>query len=134
MTFRLRPSDVDVALLAYSHDLLSRLEQETGVDPGYIVNGGLFIASTKVINFPVQVNLIEIIHFTKERLNEYKRLHTLGKAFGTESYVLDPSETQKLYPLMNVSDVYGTLYSPRDGVLDPAGLCTALTRAATRAG
>ena len=62
ITFRLRPSDVDVALLAYSHDLLSRLEQETGVDPGYIVNGGLFIASTKVINFPVQVNLIEIIH------------------------------------------------------------------------
>ena len=88
MTFRLRPSDVDVALLAYSHDLLSRLEQETGVDPGYIVNGGLFIASTKVINFPVQVNLIEIIHFTKERLNEYKRLHSLGKAFGTQSYVI----------------------------------------------
>jgi len=25
-------------------------------------------------------------------------------------------------------------YSPRDGVVDPAGFCTALTRAATRAG
>ena len=89
LTFRLRPSDVDVALLVYSHGLMSRLEQlETGVDPGYIVNGGLFIASTKVINFSVQVNLIEIIHFTKERLNEYKRLHSLGKAFGTQSYVI----------------------------------------------
>jgi len=67
-------------------------------------------------------------------LDEYKRLQTLGKAFGIESYVLDPNETKKLYPLMNVSDVYGTLYSPRDGVVDPAGFCTALTRAATRAG
>ena len=59
---------------------------------------------------------------------------------------------------MNVDDVYGTLYrydigknifvdvcfwkmknytiliSPQDGVVDPAGFCTALTRAATRAG
>ena len=35
---------------------------------------------------------------------------------------------------MNVDDVYGTLYSPRDGVVDPAGFCTALTRASTKAG
>lgn len=116
LVWRLRPSDVDVRLLAYTHELLEGLEAETGIDPGYIVNGGLFIASSK------------------ERLDEYKRLQTLGKAFGIESYVLGPSETKKLYPLMNVDDVYGTLYSPRDGVVDPAGFCTALTRAATRAG
>lgn len=116
LVWRLRPSDVDVRLLAYTHELLQSLEAETGIDPGYIVNGGLFVASSK------------------ERLDEYKRLQTLGKAFNTESYVLDPSETKKLYPLMNVDDVYGTLYSPRDGVVDPAGFCTALTRAATRAG
>ena len=35
---------------------------------------------------------------------------------------------------MNVEDVYGTLYSPEDGVVDPAGYCTALTRAATKLG
>jgi len=35
---------------------------------------------------------------------------------------------------MNVSDVYGTLYSPGDGTVDPAGYCTALVRAATRLG
>nr|CAG4634617.1 EOG090X014D [Alona affinis] len=112
----LRPNDVDVRLLAHTHQLLQSLEAETGIDPGYIVNGGLFIASSK------------------ERLDEYKRLQTLGKAFGIESYVLGPEETKKLYPLMNVDDVYGTLFSPRDGVVDPAGFCTALTRAATRAG
>ena len=27
-----------------------------------------------------------------------------------------------------------SVFSPRDGVVDPAGFCTALTRAATRAG
>jgi len=58
----------------------------------------------------------------------------LGKAFGIPSHVLSPGETKELYPLMNVDDVYGTLYSPHDGTMDPTGLCNALTRAATRAG
>jgi len=51
-----------------------------------------------------------------------------------ESHVLGPEETQRLYPLMNVKDIYGTLYSPADGTIDPAGYCTALVRAATRLG
>jgi len=95
---------------------MQSLEAETGVNTGWINNGGLFIASTK------------------ERLEEYKRLWTLGKSFGIESYILDKAETQKLYPLLNVKDVYGTLYSPADGTIDPAGYCTALTRGATRRG
>ena len=35
---------------------------------------------------------------------------------------------------MNVDDVYGSLYSPGDGTIDPHGLCTALARYATREG
>ena len=65
---------------------------------------------------------------------EYKRLHTLGKVLGIPSYLLDPADTKKLYPLMNVEDVYGTLYSPLDGTIDPHGLCTALSRHATKLG
>ncbi|XP_013401693.1 sarcosine dehydrogenase, mitochondrial [Lingula anatina] len=116
LVWRLRPNDVDIQLLNRSRDLMQELEEETGVNPGWINNGGLFIASRK------------------ERLDEYKRLHTLGKVFGIESHVLGPSETKKLYPLLNVDDVYGTVYSPGDGTIDPAGYCTALTRAATRLG
>ena len=59
---------------------------------------------------------------------------TIAKPFGIETYVLSPEETKKLYPLMNVDDIYGTLYSPGDGTIDPNGLCQALTRSATRAG
>ena len=58
----------------------------------------------------------------------------LGKVCGVESYVLSPDETKKLYPLMNVDDVYGTLYSPGDGTLDPASWVAALARAATNRG
>lgn len=35
---------------------------------------------------------------------------------------------------MNVSDLYGTLYSPGDGTIDPAGWASALTRGATNKG
>ncbi len=58
----------------------------------------------------------------------------LGKVYGIESHVLGPEETKQLYPLMNVDDVYATLYSPMDGTIDPAGYCTGLTRIATRHG
>lgn len=58
----------------------------------------------------------------------------MGKAYGVESHVLSPAETKALYPLMNVDDLYGTLYVPHDGTMDPAGTCTALTRAAAARG
>jgi len=116
LVWRLRPNDTEIQLLGHTHKVLTNLEAETDIEPGWINNGGLFIANNK------------------ERLEEYKRLHTIGKVFGIDSYVLGPEETKKLYPLMNVDDIYGTLYSPLDGTIDPHGLCTALSRFSTRAG
>lgn len=48
--------------------------------------------------------------------------------------MLSPAETKALYPLMSVDDLYGTLYVPHDGTMDPAGTCTALARAAAARG
>ncbi|MEE6505307.1 hypothetical protein FKM82_005492 [Ascaphus truei] len=117
LLWQLRPSDVEVELLAHTRNVVSEdLEQETGLHTGWIQNGGLFIASNK------------------QRLDEYKRLMSLGKVYGVESYVLSPAETKDLYPLMNVDDLYGTLYVPKDGTMDPAGTCTTLARASTARG
>lgn len=60
LVWRLRPSDVEVELLAATR-VLARdvLEQETGLWAGWNENGGLFIANNK------------------ERLDEYKRLMTV---------------------------------------------------------
>jgi hypothetical protein len=41
-------SDVEIKLLAHTHSILTNLEAETGVNPGWINNGGLFIANNKV--------------------------------------------------------------------------------------
>ena len=56
--------------------LQQELIQETGVDPGWINNGGLFIANNK------------------ERMEEYRRLYTMGKVLGIESHLLSPEETK----------------------------------------
>jgi len=47
--WRLRPNDVDTVLLNDTRDVLMHLEAETGLDPGWIMNGGLFIAHNEVI-------------------------------------------------------------------------------------
>ena len=56
----------------------------------------------------------------------------LAKAFNIESHVLSPAETKKLYPLMNVEGLYGSVYSPSDGTIDPAGYCSALAKGARK--
>lgn len=57
LLWQLRPSDVEVELLAHTRNVVSKdLEAETGLHTGWIQNGGLFIASNK------------------QRLDEYKRL------------------------------------------------------------
>ena len=67
-------------------------------------------------------------------MDEYKRLQTIGKYFDIESQILTPSQTKDLYPLMNVCDVYGTLYSPGDGTVEPAEYVQTLSKAAKKRG
>lgn len=61
LLWQLRPSDVEVELLAHTRRVVSRdLEEETGLHTGWIQNGGLFVASNR------------------QRLDEYKRLMSVG--------------------------------------------------------
>ncbi|KAH8277859.1 hypothetical protein KR018_008772 [Drosophila ironensis] len=116
LLWRLRPNDVDIQLLANSRRMLLQLEEETGLDPGWIQNGGVFIAHNET------------------RLDEYRRLATVGSALGIENQILSPAETQKLFPLLDPEAFVGALYSPGDGVMDPAMLCAALKKAASNLG
>ena len=91
------------------------LHKATGMDV-WTANGGLFCAN----NGP--------------RLDEYRRLQTVGKSFGIESHLLKPSEVQDVYPLINSSDLVGCLYSPGDGLIDPSGITQAYASAAKKMG
>ena len=48
--------------------------------------------------------------------------------------MLTPAETQALYPLCRIDDLYGSIHSPEDGTIDPAGYCEAMSRGATKRG
>lgn len=115
MLWRLRPSDIDVQLHAYTRDMCKRLEEETE-ESIWTENGGLFIATNQ------------------ERLSEYKRLRETGKYFGIEAHVLAPEDISSVHPLINVDGVVGAMYSPGDGTIDPTGVVNAYAKAARALG
>ncbi|CAB3237045.1 unnamed protein product [Arctia plantaginis] len=116
LVWSLRPCDLEVKLLRDSRKVYSSLEKETGDYAGWINNGGMFISRSEI------------------RTQEYLRLHTLGKAMGIPSQILDPNEAQKLFPLLDPSVFKMALYSPEDGTIDPSMACNALVKMASKNG
>jgi 4-methylaminobutanoate oxidase (formaldehyde-forming) len=103
-------------LLGYSVDLYNRIEAETGLATGWKMNGGLRLACNE------------------ERWIEVKRQATTAHSFGLPMELLTPSEAQKLWPLMDVSDVIGAAFLPTDGQANPSDITQALAKGARMAG
>ncbi|GBP77935.1 Sarcosine dehydrogenase, mitochondrial [Eumeta japonica] len=116
LVWSLRPCDLEVKLLQDSRTVYSELEKESGDYAGWINNGGLFISRSKV------------------RTQEYMRLHTLGKALGQGSQLLDSHEAQKIFPILDPSVFQMALYAPQDGTIDPAMACAALVKMSKKNG
>ena len=110
------PSDVEMELLRVTRNVLNSLEEETGINPGWTNNGGLYIAQSN------------------ERLDEYKRLITGSKAFGIEANLISPQEAKKLFPLLDENSFQGAVYCTDDGGIDPTMLINALTKSARNNG
>ncbi|XP_060532064.1 sarcosine dehydrogenase, mitochondrial [Cylas formicarius] len=116
LIWSLRPSDAEILLLQKTVEILNNIEKETDINPGFKHTGGIFIARTK------------------ERLEEYKRLHTLGHFFNIDSKLLSPKETQKLCPILDPNSFHAALYSLPDGYTDPTMYCNALLKGAQKNG
>ncbi len=109
---QLRSSASITQVLKYSVDLYKKLEIETGLQTGWKMNGCLRLATNQ------------------DRWTEYKRLATTAQSFGMEMHLLSPSETQKLWPLLNVSDLVGASFLPTDGQASPSDITQALAKGA----
>lgn len=70
LLWRLRPSDTEIQILSTTRNLLQNLEEETGLDPGWINNGGIFIARTHVCRrkFNNSIDLKKIIVHNRKQL------------------------------------------------------------------
>ncbi|XP_065183670.1 sarcosine dehydrogenase, mitochondrial-like [Sycon ciliatum] len=121
LVWRLRLPDTTIQLMTRTRDLLvdtseTSLQAESGVDAGWVQNGTLFVATQN------------------DRLDIMKRTASMGHAVGIESSVISPAEAKEIHPFVNVDDVVGAVYSPGDGIVEPAGLVSAYSRAAVRNG
>jgi glycine/D-amino acid oxidase-like deaminating enzyme len=112
----LRNSKNLTRMIQYSVDLYSKLEEETGQSVGWIQKGSLSIATTS------------------DRMSHIKRQEALAHAYGIDASSISPYEAKERWPIMNIDDVLGAVWSPDDGRVSPSDVCAALVKGAKRSG
>jgi len=103
-------------LAKYTADLYHSLEAETGQATGFKQNGSVSVAKTA------------------ERFEELKRGMSMGKTFGLEVELLTPSDIKRHWPLLEVGDVVGGIFLPKDGQTNPIDTTQALAKGAKQRG
>ncbi|MEQ1939199.1 FAD-dependent oxidoreductase [Mesorhizobium sp. CN5-321] len=109
---QLRASSNMTRLAKYTADLYVRLEEETGVATGMRQCGSISVA------------------LTEERKEELLRQASMGRARGVEVEEISPAESKEKYPHLEISDVVGAVFIPKDGQGDPANITQALAKGA----
>ena len=107
---QLRSSENLTCLIQYSTELYTALEAETGQSTGWLQTGSISIATNP------------------DRLIHIRRQAALSEAFGVPAHEITAREVEDAWPLANVSDVIGAIYSPNDGRVNPSDLCAALSK------
>ncbi len=71
---------------------------------------------------------------TQAQMDGYRHFASLARGMGVEFEVIDTEECVRRHPLITPDGLFGGLWDPHDGHVDPAQLCAALVRRARRAG
>lgn len=96
----------------YSAQLYRGLADEVGYPMNYHVTGSVRLAHTK------------------ERMQEFARVKSMGRHQGMDIEILGLDELKSRYPFLETHDLKGALYDPNDGDIDPAQLTQALAKGA----
>ncbi|HUO96404.1 MAG TPA: FAD-dependent oxidoreductase [Steroidobacteraceae bacterium] len=103
-------------LQAYTVGLYPELERISGQDIGLHYPGGLNVAATR------------------ERWDLLRADVARHRTLGLDTRLVGPAEIQELCPIMDVKGVYGAIYDPMEGHLDPSGATQAFAKAARQLG
>ena len=103
-------------LAKYTADLFHSLEAETGQATGFKQNGSISVAKTV------------------ERLEELRRGASMGKTFGLAVDLLSAGEIKERWPLLEVGDIVGGIFLPKDGQTNPIDTTHALAKGAKQRG
>lgn len=113
---QLRATHNMTRLAQYTAELYRTLERETGQATGLKQNGSLSIATDN------------------ERFTELKRGASMARCFGLEVEVITASEARELWPLLNIADVAGAVFLPKDGQINPSDVAQAIAKGARMGG
>lgn len=105
------------ALQAYTIDLLSKIEVESGQSVGMHMTGGISIASAP------------------ERWEWLQASYRIFQTMGIEDVrLIGPAEIESLCPIASIEGVIGGLYAEREGHIDPSGVVHAYAKCARNRG
>jgi 4-methylaminobutanoate oxidase (formaldehyde-forming) len=113
---QLRANESGTRLVQYSAQLYAELEAQTGLSAGYKECGGVTVARTPA------------------RMTQLLRTAATAEAFGLECELLTPAQARDRYPVMQVDDLVGAIWLPRDGKANPTDTTQALARGARSRG
>jgi dimethylglycine dehydrogenase len=101
------------ALQAYTIDLLSEIEKESGQDIGMHMTGGISVASAP------------------ERWEWLQATYRIYQTMGIEDVrLMGPAEIKEWCPIINLDGVLGGLWADREGYIDPSAVVHAYAKAA----
>jgi len=105
------------ALQAYTIDLLSEIEEESGQSIGLHMTGGITVACA-----PARWEWLR---------SAYRVFQTIGIE---DCHLMTPAEIKEKCPIMDVDDVIGGLWADREGYVDTTGTVHAYAGAAKKRG
>lgn len=97
---------------------------------------GMYRTLGKDVDYPMNYHVtgsVRLAH-SKERMQEFERVSSMGQYQGLEMTVCTPEELKERHPFMETHDLKGGLWDPLDGDIDPAQLTQALAKGARDAG
>jgi len=100
----------------HSVELYTRIEEETGQDPGFHICGNLRLATHR------------------DRLDEFKRYLSIAESSGVKAQLLSADEVKSLWPLLDTDGVLAGIYNPDDGHIGGSDLAQALAAGARQGG
>ena len=116
LIMQLRSTHSLTELGKYNVDLYARLEQETGVSPGFKQNGTLGVCRTP------------------ERLYETQTVASIARSFNIEAHMIAPAEAKEIYPAIDEHQIVGAIYIPKDGQTNPVDTTQSLIAGARQSG
>ncbi|MBT5414887.1 MAG: GcvT family protein [Rhodospirillaceae bacterium] len=105
-----------MALFRRTRRMIPELEKEAGQSVGWRNCGRVVLARSEA------------------RLDDLRRIRSLGRVMGVEVEIIGPEEVKKKFPLMRTDDLVGAAWSPGDGRVNPTDITAAYMRVARQRG